>query len=130
MDERRETYHEYSIDAEDQPQSGGDSSTDDRGLPEPLDEGYSPPEKYSPAQRYGNTAAEEIQGESLDQRLAQELPDDPTAPSGEQVGGPQVGDERAGRLVADGDDVTAIDVGIDGAGAGAEEAAVHVIDGT
>jgi len=47
-----------------------------------------------------------------------------------------VGDERAGRLVAPDEgvredtekDLDAQDVGIDGAGASAEEAAVHVID--
>jgi hypothetical protein len=48
----------------------------------------------------------------------------------------QVGDERAGRLVAPDEgahedtekDLVAEDVGISGAGAGAEEAAVHVVD--
>lgn len=48
----------------------------------------------------------------------------------------KVGDVRAGRLVADRsdayadnrNDVLADDVGIDGAGASAEEAAMHVID--
>lgn len=47
----------------------------------------------------------------------------------------QVGDERAGRLVAEGEggvgaddpDAWAEDIGIDGAGASAEEAAVHVV---
>ncbi len=129
-----ETYHGYSVDAENQPTSTGDSTADDRGLPEPLDEGYSPPEKWSPAEGYGNTAFEEGQGESLDIRLAQEEPDiDPNAVPGEEVGG-EVGTARSGRLVATdvvGDaetDLYAEDVGIDGAGASAEEAAVHVIE--
>lgn len=133
-DNRAETYHGYSVDAEDQPTAGGDSTADDRGLPDPLDEGYSPPEKWSPAEGYGNTAFEESQGESLDARLAQEEPDlDPSAEFGESVGG-EVGAVRSGRLVAtdaDGDaetDLYAQDVGIDGAGASAEEAAVHVIE--
>jgi hypothetical protein len=48
----------------------------------------------------------------------------------------EVGDERAGRLVAEDEgvaedtekDLVADDVGIDGAGASAEEAAVHMVD--
>ena len=128
-----EIYNGYSVDDEDQPQSSGDSLVDDRGLKEPLDEGYSPPEKWSAAQRYGNTEFEEHEGESLDQRLAQEVPDI-SADEPELVGG-EVGGERAGRLVEDDagartdtdKDLFAIDVGIDGAGASAEEAAVHVI---
>jgi len=43
----------------------------------------------------------------------------------------EVGDARAGRLVADGDidgELDAQDVGVDGAGASAEEAAVHVTE--
>jgi hypothetical protein len=138
-DEVGDTYHDYSVDAEDQPQSTGDSETDDRGLADPLDEGYSPPENWSPGEGFGNTPREEAEGETLDQRLRQEIPDvDPYAAAAEDdedVDG-EVGDRRAGRLVADnegiGDDVDAElyadDVGIDGAAAGAEEAAVHVID--
>src|SRR3954447_14539499 len=57
-----EDYHGYSVDDEDQPQGDGDSLVDDRGLVEPLDEGYSPPEKWSPAIGYGNTPLEEEQG--------------------------------------------------------------------
>ena len=63
-----ETYHGYSVDAEDQPQTGGVTNADDRGLPEPLDEGYSPPERWSPGQRFGTTALEEVLGESLKER--------------------------------------------------------------
>jgi hypothetical protein len=135
--EDNETYHGYSIDTEDQPQGFGDSLADDRGLAQPLDEGYSPPEKWSAGQRYGNTEAEEARGESLDQRLAQEEPDRPVPDprSGDYVGG-EVGTERAGRLVEDDagartdtdSDLYASDIGIDGAGASAEEAAVHVIE--
>ena len=134
-----ETYHGYSVDDETQPQDTGDSLADsDRGLADPLDEGYSPPEKWSAAQKYGNTPLEEELGESLDQRLAQEVPEpDPyalAAAEGENVGG-EVGQERAGRLVAGDEgvhtdtekDLVAEDVGIDGAAAGAEEAAVHVV---
>src|SRR5918994_5794085 len=71
-----ESYHGYSVDDETQPQSTGDSLVDDdRGLADPMDEGYSPPEKWSAAQGYGNTPLEESMGESLDQRLEQEVPE-------------------------------------------------------
>jgi hypothetical protein len=134
-----ESYHGYSVDAEDQPQSTGDSLTDSDRVDEPLDEGYSPPEKWSAAQKYGNTPLEEQVGESLDQRLDQEVPEpDPyeqAAAEAENVSG-EVGTERAGRLVADDEgvsediekDLVADDVGVDGAAASAEEAAVHTID--
>ena len=137
--EPNESYNTYSVDDEDQPQSTGDSLVDDRGLPEPLDEGYSPPEKWSPAEGYGNTPLEEELGETLDQRIAQEEPEpDPyelAATETEDVSG-EVGRERAGRLVEPDEgvhvdvesDLLAEDVGIDGAAASAEEAAVHVID--
>ena len=137
--EPNESYNTYSVDDEDQPQGDGDSLVDDRGLAEPLDEGYSPPEKWSVAEGYGNTPLEEELGETLDQRIAQEEPEpDPyeaAATETENVGG-EVGDERAGRLV-DPDrgigpdeekDLVGEDVGIDGAAASAEEAAVHVVD--
>jgi Family of unknown function (DUF5709) len=132
-----ETYGSYSVDDEDQLQA--DDSLVDRGVDDALDEGYSPPEKWSAAEGYGNTPAEEQAGESLEQRIAQEEPEpDPyaaAAAEGEQVGG-EVGRERAGRLGAedeglaedDEQDLVADDIGIDGAGASAEEAAVHVID--
>jgi hypothetical protein len=137
-----ESYHGYSVDDEDQPQSTGDSLVDDRGLPEPLDEGYSPPEKWSAAQGFGNTPLEEQMGETLDQRLQQEIPEPDPYELAEQEVDPdeedvddQVGDVRAGRLVAPDEgvhvdqekDLVAEDVGIDGAAASAEEAAVHVI---
>jgi len=138
-DEPNEFYNTYSVDDEDQPQGDGDSLVDSRGLDEPLDEGYSPPEKWSPGEGFGNTPAEEEQGETLDQRIAQEEPEpDPyelAADESEDVTG-EVGTERAGRLVDEDkglgpdleQDLIAEDVGIDGAGASAEEAAVHVID--
>ena len=104
-----------------------------------MDEGYSPPERWSAGEGYGNTPLEEERGETLDQRIAQEVPEpDPyeqAANETENVGG-EVGDERTGRLVSeDGGiaedtekDLVAEDVGIDGAAASAEEAAVHTID--
>ena len=135
--EDRESYHDYSVDDEDQLQP--EDTLVDRGVDDSLDEGYSAPERWSPAEGYGNTAYEELQGETLEQRMAQEVPEpDPyaaAAEEGENVGG-EVGGERSGRLVAEDEgvaedvekDLVADDVGIDGAGAGAEEAAVHTID--
>jgi hypothetical protein len=142
-----ETYGGYSVDDEDQPQGDGDSLSDDRGLEEPLDEGYSPPEKWSVAEGYGNTPLEEELGETLDMRVAQEVPEkDPYVEAEREAEFPEeyeylddgeVGDARAGRLVApdegahEDDDAEdwALDVGIDGAGASAEEAAMHIVDG-
>jgi hypothetical protein len=109
---------------------------DDRGVEDVLDEGLSPPEKWSPAQKFGYTAEEMREGETLDQRLAQEEPDVEPDLEGDPLDDGEVGDRRAGRLV-DPDagigidtekDLIGYDVGIDGAGAGAEEAAVHIVD--
>jgi hypothetical protein len=134
-DNNREDYGSYSVDDEDQLQA--EDTLNDRGVEDLLDEGYSPPEKWSAGEGFGTTAEEALQGESLDQRIAQEEPDvDPYAEDGENVGGPEVGVERSGRLVApdegahedEEEGLVADDIGIDGAAAGAEEAAVHVVD--
>jgi hypothetical protein len=154
---------EYATEGDEQVQPG--DSLDDRGVDDILDEGYSPPEKWSVLERFGNTAEEEREGETLDQKLAEEEPDpalaydaddgDDPAPAGapasdldldssvdvQQLGDDfgddqEVGDERAGRLVAEDEgahaddekDLVAGDVGIDGAGASAEEAAVHIVE--
>ncbi|WP_330172222.1 DUF5709 domain-containing protein [Streptomyces sp. NBC_01498] len=115
---------------------------DERGLDEMMTEGYSPPERPLGVTKYGTTGAEQRAGESLDQRLDQEVPD--VAPEtgdgvGDVPGGEgeprdaQTGGERAGRLEPVIDiaprrhsDVSARDVGIDGGAASAEEAAVHL----
>lgn len=132
-----EDYGQYSVDDEDQLQP--DDTLVDRGVDDALDEGYSAPEKWSAAEGYGNTPLEEERGETIEQRMKQEVPEeDPYAAAGdnpEHVGG-EVGSERAGRLVAEDEgtapdeekDLVADDIGIDGAGASAEEAAVHVVD--
>lgn len=111
---------------------------------DPLDEGWSPPEKPRGLDAWGVTPAEEHEGESLEDRLRREegpRSGDPGDGLGDVAGtdgellDDEVGDRRAGRLVArdggDGvyvDDGWADDAGIDGAAASAEEAAVHVID--
>ena len=100
----------------------------DRGVEDLLDEGYSPPDKWR----------EPRDNETLDELLSEEEPDpamqldDPD----EQAGDDEVGDQRAGRLVAPNEgsgedtesDLIGGEVGIDGGAASAEEAAVHVID--
>jgi len=127
----RETYGEQSVDDETQLQP--EDTLDDRGVDDVLDEGYSPPEREPAHLRHAPTGAEQLEGESLDERLAQEEPEpDPYAEA--DLDG-STADPRAGRLVApdEGDradvdsDEVARDVGIDGGAASAEEAAVHVI---
>lgn len=116
--------------------------------------GYSPPEKPLGMTRFGTTVAEEEQGETLDQRLAQEEPDpnlaaelgvdddenedsvDSTRIEDPDVRYSEVGDGRAGRLVAPDEgfgqdrekDLLGTDVGIDEGAASSEEAAVHIIE--
>ncbi len=113
----------------------------DRGVDDVLDEGYTAPENWSPAQGFGNTPQEMRQGETLAQRIAQEQaepnPDQPREKWNPNKEPREVGSRRAGRLVevtnggVYGDhegEAVAEEVGIDGAAACAEEAAVHVID--
>jgi hypothetical protein len=123
------------------PEHGAEGDTDqlqqddtllDRGVDSILDEGYSPPE-HPPGNRL-ETHLDQVLGERLDDKLAQEEPevwdtlDEPTA------GARQA--DRAGRLAAaevgpTGEpavDTTARDVGIAGSGATAEEAAMHVVE--
>ncbi|MFC9927677.1 DUF5709 domain-containing protein [Streptomyces sp. NPDC127190] len=117
---------------------------DERTYDDVLDEGYSPPERPLGVTKQGTTAAEQRAGETLDERLAQEVPDT-GAPVGDDIGDlpggegepidPEAGDTRAGRLVAPDEgahtattkEEIADDVGIDAGAAGAEEAAVHII---
>lgn len=106
---------------------------------ETLDAGYSPPERYR-GEGFGTTADEALQGETLDERLRQEVPEedpyDVDVVEDEILEDGEVGAERAGRLVdPDGGsgpdlekDLVGEDVGIDGAAASAEEAAVHIIE--
>ena len=131
----REYYGSYSVDDEDQLQFS--DTLDGRGVSDLLDEGYSPPEKWSAGEGFGTTAAEALRGETFEQRLAQEEPDiDPYAVPLEDVDGPEIGRNRAGRLVAPDEgshfdlveELVAADVGIDGGAASAEEAAIHVVD--
>ena len=113
-----------------------EDTLDDRGVDDVLDEGYSPPERETDHLRHPEG------GESLDERLAGEEPevwtDDGEQSANDIVDGDvqgEVGTDRTGRLMAPDQgshpDVTsemvAEDEGIDGAGASAEEAAMHTI---
>ncbi len=118
---------------------------------DPLDRGLVVPDRWSPALRYGTTAAEQEAGQSLDQLLAAEVPEadlylDDNRPeeddwdenaTDEDIARRVVDDDpdsRAGRLTADSQrvdgstaELIAYDSGIDGGGATAEEAAVHIL---
>src|SRR6476659_7683016 len=92
----QEIYGDYSVDDEDQP--GNIDDLGDGDVEDELDRGYSPPEKYSAGQGYGNTPWEEEHRETIDQRIGQEEPDvDPYAEvDGDDLPGDgEVGDARA-----------------------------------
>jgi len=143
-----ETPHE-SADLEDYEVE--DSSDTLSGAPgdDPLDRGVVPPERWSAQIRRGDQG----EGESLDELLAEEEPDLPSDVDDEDLedieGDEDAGDEdvdgllldagpdpRVGRLVAPDEgshpvtvtDLLARDAGIDGGGATAEEAAMHVVE--
>ena len=120
---------------------------------DPLDRGVAAPDRWSAGTRYALEGEED--SESLDELLAEEEPDE-TVDDDESWDENETGadvtrlerdddpDARAGRLAATEADVygdndsdvravqdgelLATDTGIDGGGASAEEAAVHVID--
>ncbi|GAA4895188.1 DUF5709 domain-containing protein [Streptomyces coeruleoprunus] len=118
---------------------------------DPYDEGWSPPERPLAVEQTGTTAREQRERETLDERIAREVPDPAAqAREGPDMNGDGIGDlpggmgepvddevgrDRSGRLVApdegahgdDEKDLIARDVGVDGAAASAEEAAVHVV---
>ena len=114
-----------------------EDTLDDRGVEDVLDEGYSPPEREPDHLKHPEG------GETLEDRLDDEQPEvwaraeeesDADIVDGD-VGG-EVGASRSGRLLAPDEgshedvdaELVAQDEGIDGAGASAEEAAVHTID--
>ncbi len=143
------------VDAEDQLQP--EDTLVDRGVDDVLDEGYSPPDRRPSTldadfRERGETIEDRIRQEESDPNTAYGAPnnesglddeadrvggDDPDSIAAEDdwVADAEVGDARSGRLVAPDEGVrgdteqamVADDVGIDGAGASAEEAAMHVI---
>ena len=114
-----------------------EDTLDDRGVDDVLDEGYSPPEHETDHLRHPEG------GESLEERLDDEEPEVWAQAEAEadadildgDVGG-EVGAQRTGRLMAPDEGshedvdsgMVAEDEGIDGAGASAEEAAMHTIE--
>ncbi|MEO5743961.1 MAG: hypothetical protein ABIQ53_05135, partial [Terracoccus sp.] len=112
----------YSTDESDQLQP--EDTLEQEDVDDVLDRGYSPPETERGTDAFGTTAYEESQEETIDQRILQEVPDpnsaygapdnesgldtprvggdDPDAIDAEDdwLGDNEVGDARAGRLVA------------------------------
>jgi hypothetical protein len=151
---------DYSVDDEDQLQPEDTLVQED--VDDVLDRGYSPPDRLRGSLAHGVTVEEQGRDETIDERIQQEVPDpasaygaphnesglddeddrvggddpDSIAAEDDWLGDGEVGNVRAGRLVApdagfgvdDEKDLVGEDVGIDGAGASAEEAAVHVIE--
>ena len=147
-----ETRHE-SADLEDSEVLDSSDTLDGEPGDDPLDRGVATPERWSAGMRFGTTAGEQREGESLDRLLAEEEPDNAFGADDEEpwdtAEDEDVADEdidglllddgpdpRAGRLVAEDEgahpddeaDLVARDAGIDGGAASAEEAAVHVVD--
>jgi Family of unknown function (DUF5709) len=96
-----------------------------------METSYVPPDREPYNLQHVPTPFEEAQGESLDQRLSEEVPD---VTEDDIFGGDE--DPRAGRLVAPDEgahadletDAIATDVGPAGYASSAEEAAMHVIE--
>jgi hypothetical protein len=116
---------------------------DDDATADPLDVGIAAPDRWSGANRFGTTAAEQREGETLDQRLAEEVPDiDADDDSDEDEDEDELSrrgyerEPRAGRLFAEDEglgpdeepDAVAFDAGVDSGAASAEEAAMHIVD--
>ncbi len=86
-------------------------------------EGYSPPDQPLAATKHGTTGEEQREGETLDQRLAEEVPD--VQPPVDDLPGGE--DEPLEEVAPQRDTgVPGQDAGMDGAAAPAEEAAMHI----
>ena len=90
-----------------------------------LDAGYSPPDRPYALDDDEVTAAGQLAGETLDERLARELPEE--LPVDADRAGRLADPEQLG-LMERSDGIEGQDVGIDGGAASAEEAAMHVVD--
>ncbi len=96
-----------------------------RGVDDLQDEGWSPPSR--PRRHLLVTESEELAGDSIDERVAQEEPEDAIADPAREAG-------RVGRLSpatwnTEGESTWsagAVDEGVAGGGASGEEAAMHV----
>ncbi|MBT2478848.1 DUF5709 domain-containing protein [Streptomyces sp. ISL-94] len=131
--------HEGDVPAEALPDM--ENALDEPGLDETLDTGYSPPERPLGVNDPATTAEGRHTGETLDQRLAREVPEPGPDDEGtwdefaDESDAPQAGPVRAGRLAPAEEtgpsrhiSVMAQDVGVNGGAASAEEAAVHIVE--
>ena len=102
----------------------------DRGVDDFLDEGYSPPRSPPICPGTGMSTRPSTSGWPRRSRRS-----GTRLRTGETINDGEVGDQRAGRLVDPNGgigedtekDMVADDIGIDGAAASAEEAAVHIV---
>ena len=124
-------------------QLDAEDTLDDRGVADPLDEGISPPERPWIGDGWGVTAREQAQGEAVDgcwpvrcptscptRATGSATPPTPTASRGTTRSAPAgrpARRRRPGRRPDVDDELWARDIGVDGAGASAEEAAMHVV---
>ena len=90
-----------------------------------IDAGYSPPDRPYALDDDELTVAGQRDGETLDERLARELPEE--VPVDADRAGRLADPEQLG-LMERTDAIEGQDVGVDGGAASAEEAAVHVVD--
>ncbi|MGW7101772.1 DUF5709 domain-containing protein [Streptomyces sp. NPDC054838] len=129
-----EVYQPQNGDQRAEYQPDMENALDEPDADQRLDEGYDTPDRPRAVSRHGTTAAEQREGETLDERLAQETPDvgetgRDSGPHPEPFPGESVGrlapveDEYPRRSI----DVLAHDVGADGGAESAEEAAMHVV---
>jgi hypothetical protein len=138
--ERIDGVEEWNVVEDDGVLDVSDTLDDDR-VADPLDTGVAAGDRWAGADRFGTTPAEARAGQSLERLLAEEEPDvDPYAEAAddedELIRRGYEREARAGRLVADDEgvrqdeqaDAVAWDVGVDGGGASAEEAAMHLVD--
>lgn len=128
----RMTDPDESDDLDQNAQLDREDTLEDRGVADPLDEGYSPPERPYATEDWGTTAREQEDGEPIEGRLDRELPEvgedddrvtdedsqdiavarDVDDDTGESLGDAadtdgelvddEVGEERSGRLAATG----------------------------
>lgn len=94
--------------------------------------GYNPPDREPYNLKHAPTPFEEREGESLDEKLSEEVPDisaDDVSFDDEQPRSGRIVDANYGALEDDEKDEVAFDVGPAGYGTSAEEAAMHEISG-
>jgi len=111
--------------------NNSDMLLDDTDPADWLDAGFSPPD-YEP-NNYGAKSSDDFAGETISDYLSAEEPEvwDQDYQNIDERRAGRLVDTAGGDFIDDGEGVTdafAFDVGIDGAGASAEEAAVHITE--